>query len=41
MNVKEIIQQASSGDGVFSGSCDSRQNKGKVLHYCGLEVQSN
>lgn len=30
VNVKETIQLASSGDGVFSGSCDSGQNKGRL-----------
>lgn len=28
--MEEIIQQAFSGDGVFSGSCDSGQNKGQL-----------
>lgn len=30
VNVEDNTQQASSGDGVFSGSCDSGQNKGRL-----------
>lgn len=28
--MEAIIQLASSGDGIFSGSCDSGQNKGRL-----------
>lgn len=30
MNVEEIIQEAPSGDSVFSGICDSGKNKGRL-----------